>query len=136
MTTSTIIIAVLVVAVLAEFYLLKLASKRITGWRKQNMKLRNELRVIKGEAKFEREYSRTMTNRFNEMKAKVTALEAELSEYKKREERRKERELRKSIQRQNDAIKQAEQEAKERKAKHPRRKIRPLHGAVHNPKKK
>ncbi len=108
MTTSTITIAVLVVAVAFAVYTLNKAGKEISEWSKRLARKEAELRECK----------------------------SELEDFKKREQNRKERELKKEMRLRGDLMKQVMEEDIERRKKHPRKKIRPLHGAVHNPQKK
>ncbi len=129
MSLTSIFIISSVISIVALCYILYKAGKENESLRADCLEAQNTIFRLRHQNKELSESLNLAGERNNELKQ-------ELEDYKKREERRKERELRKSIQRQNDAIKQAMEEEKERKAKHPRKKIRPLHGAVHNPQKK
>ncbi len=104
---------------------------------RENKELSESLNFIKEANEQHKANAKDLYASISDWAKRYAELESQLEDIKKRQARRRERELKKSVQRQNDAIKQAMKKEEERKAKiQARKKALKPQGAVHNPVKK
>ncbi len=148
MTTSTIIIIAVLAAAVAfsVLPLLNKAGQEVQHLRADNLEAKNTILRLRTEVKRLSEILNLAGERNKGLEAELAKARhdlairtTQLTEAHKREERRKERELRKSMQRQNELIKKEMEEEKERKAKFAKRKrkfVKPHAINPHNPQKK